>query len=91
MIATRMTLIGAACAIGAAAMFSWGQAVGHNDARMFQAYDQERTKLAARNCGKRAALWRHAVSGEYACLYVNPTGEAIVRPSADAQLLSAQR
>lgn len=72
-------------------MFIWGQAVGHNDARLFQLLDQQKTKLAARNCGKHAALWRHAISGEYACLYVNPNGDAVVQPSVDAHLLSAQR
>jgi hypothetical protein len=82
---------GLACVLTGVPMFILGQAVGHNDSRIFRAAENDRAALIARSCGKHASLWRQHASGEYACIHLDSRGESVVDRVPDAPLLSAQR
>lgn len=76
---------------GIAALFGWAQVVTRNDHRLLQADDEKRTRMLARSCGTAGQLWQDPLTRQYACLYVNPNGEALVQNIPDAPLLIVQR
>lgn len=89
--ATKCTAAVLALLIAVAALFGWAQVVARNDQRLFKADDEKRTRMLARSCGTAGQLWQDPLTRQYACLYVNPNGEALVQNIPDAQLLIVQR
>ncbi|WP_238892039.1 hypothetical protein [Achromobacter insuavis] len=74
---------------GVAALFSWAQLTTTNDQRLLAADDARRERMIARACAPRGKLWREPSTGEYACIYTNPDGEALVRALPDVPYLDA--
>lgn len=89
--ATRSAAAILGAAIAVAALFGWAQVIARNDQRLFKADDDKRTRMLARSCGTRGQLWQDPLTRQYACLYVNPNGEALVQGIPDAPLLVVQR
>ncbi len=87
----RFALIGLLATAATAALFGWAQAVTRNDQRLLHADDERRTRMLARSCGARAQLWQDPLTRQYACLYVNPNGEALLHNIPDSPLLVVQR
>ncbi|MBO1012283.1 hypothetical protein IPU70_01885 [Achromobacter sp. SD115] len=77
--------------VAVAALFGWAQVIARNDHRLFKADDEKRTRMLARSCGYRGQLWQDPLTRQFACLYVNPNGEALVQNIPDAPLLIVQR
>lgn len=74
-----------------AVLFGWAQVIARNDHRLFKADDEKRTRMLARSCGTGGRLWQDPLTRQYACLYINPNGEALVQAVPDAPLLVVQR
>lgn len=83
--------VAVATPIAVAALFGWAQAVTRNDHRLLKADDDKRTRMVARSCGTHGRLWQDPMTRQYACLYVNPDGEALMQAVPDAPLLVVQR
>jgi len=80
-----------AAALVPAAIFAYGLHVAGNDARLFKAEDERRTRMIARACGSQGELWHEPQTGRYACVYVNPDGALLMQHVSDAPLLTVQR
>jgi len=80
-----------AAAVIPAAIFALGQHVTYNDARLFKADDERRTRMIARACGSQGELWHEPQTDRYACVYVNPDGALLMQHVSDAPLLTVQR
>ena len=70
-----------------AAVFSLAQITVANDQKLVQADDAHRERMIARACEPRGKLWREPDSGEYACIYSNPDGQALVQAIPNAPYL----
>jgi hypothetical protein len=68
-------------------VFAGGMALVNHDQRMFKAADVQRHKLLARSCGKHGSLWQSPTTNEFACLFVNRDGAAMLSPIPDAPYL----
>lgn len=69
----------AAMALGGALANMWSA----QDRRLFAADDQRQVMAAAAQCGLHARLLADPRTGEFACIYRNNDGTAMVRPILD--------
>lgn len=88
-----LTILAAAFAVVAvpATIFAFGQYVANNDARLFRADDERRTRMIARACGTHGELWQEPQTGRYACVYVNPDGAILMQHVSGSPLLTVLR
>jgi len=73
--------------ISVASLFGFAQHVTRNDARLFQAADNQHIQNTARSC-VNGTLWQSTVSGEYACLHRHTDGALLMQSAPETPQLN---
>ncbi len=88
---TRTAISAGAVAVlvmsAAGGLFSWGMAVGSQDARLFAAAGVAEMAAAAETCGRRAVPVQRDTG--YVCMYVNRDGSTLVQTVEDVSARTA--
>lgn len=85
---TRTEALIAVCAvITVPAVFLAGMGIGNRDAKLFQTHDKQRMTMLARSCGTSGTLMQDPNSDQFACIYRNQDGQAVMRYVTDAPTL----